>query len=209
MTYRLISKERDYYDAMFHAYGFDPKKVWNRKTEIVEISNDECTKIMETLRDSDQRSRFSYPYDGLWVGVAGSFFRGRVPKRTFPSTPPILYPSYNHQNVKYEDYYDAPRNKYTKKVDITVPRIIKNDELFHAWGVPILVLDLYNKQVIKNPILQEYNFSVVLSSFEIFTEVEQYMESVLAEYKEPLQTSDEDRIISAGFDTKQSFRHRK
>lgn len=235
MTYRLISKDRDYYDSMFHAYGFDPKKVWVRKKETLNLSN-ESPPIISHLQEVQDYTKLDkgdnwngrfHPISGEWIGVAGKLYR-IVPmcksdatyEEQYKTGPQPIYPGYNNDNVNYEKYvYCNSFKKYHSRHDeidhLKAKCVTKfefeSDTLFKHVDAPIIHINQAWKtiRITKNPNLSWYGFSVVMDAFEVFTAVEQYLESTLMAPNEPSQTSNDDRIVSAGFDMKQSFRHRK
>lgn len=62
------------------------------------------------------------------------------------------------------------------------------------------------------PILQEYGFSGVVDPLKLFQEIEYYLVNVMQDSPDtmpPTTMTDKEKIVAAGFDTKQSFRHRK
>lgn len=235
MTYRLISKYRDYYDSMFHVYGFDPKKVWVRHHDskshtVTSKSGDPLHDKIRELASSASIGKSDSLYGGVtvgkYIGVAGRLYRveRKLPNRTsyeeqYKTGGHFLYYGHNHNSIKFDDYFDTSsyRNRYSFTNEerlqerITNPFEFDCDEPFQLVESPVIMVDIgwHDIEITSNPSLQYYNFSVVKDAFEVFTAIEQYMESVLLAPNDPPQTSNDDRIVSAGFDMKQSFRHRK
>lgn len=216
MTYRLISKERDYYDAMFHVYGFDPKKIWKRTTDEIILRTRDAINIPDVHKKM---------LNSRYIGVAGKFYE--FTEKLNPTYDEIhktgghhMYYGVNHESIKIEDYFtvgrhDAWHSSYgltNIKKRIAEFEPIENDSLFIEYGSPVLLVENWHRsniRIVTNPSLQYYNFSVVMDAFETWQAIEQYLESVLLAPTEPSQTSNDDRIVSAGFDMIQSFRHRK
>lgn len=206
MTYRLISKERDYYDSMFHVYGFDPKKIWKRKKEVINLRGNRAKiRDLQDKLHQAKKDRNIFLSSSIWIGVAGKLYQAH-PKNNY-SNKPYLYHGFNHNKVNLDDYWS--RGSTYSPIDATKQQVIKCDEIFKEYNAPVIAIHFdQDQKIVINPILKDYNFSVVMEPFDVFNSVENYMESTLSIYREPEQVADEHRIVSAGFDLKKSFRHR-
>lgn len=220
MTYRLISKERDYYDYSFHVYPPDPKKIFKRKMSTVDITRKEIT---ELFRDKDVYAAFKPRAPEYYIGVCGKWYRCVEHKDKFILT------GYHHDKVPFDEvfehseYYQGQSSYYKKhnkshrynsalkayqgKIDVV------NHDLFVKYDAAVLGLRVgwmhqYDELTIY-PVLKNYGFSAVMAPEIIHQEIEMYLESTLSKYEEIGCIPNENKILSAGFDLKQSFRHRK
>jgi hypothetical protein len=223
MTYRLISKERDYYDYAFHAYGFDPKKVFTRKEEQFILDTSSDTFFLVGNYASNNKSMFTEKDVSYFVGVCGEWYRA-VPTIKEDAW---LYCGFNNDKVLFNDVFDEyerqsvhsnPRylkrslarrkaksvKQYDKKINIT------DHSLFKRYDAAVLLVEVrrINTYITKYPVLKDINFSTIMNATEIHQEIEMYLESTLAKYEEIGCIPNENKILSAGFDLKQSFRHR-
>ncbi len=220
MTFRLISDFNDYYDAMFHAYGYDPKKVWSREHTEVNYSRGsaEYRRISDAIYDAG-----GYRYTGRYIGVAGTLYQFFVCSDVNNPCGQLLFPGYNQDKVDVDRYINnlvyLDSGYWRKEAKSRVERfkvycdrphnIVGMDKLFKAVNSPIIYLHSHDSgiTITGNPVLSEFGFGCVKTGFEVFQEVEQYLESELMVVKERGEVADKYKLLGHGFDDK-SFKNR-
>lgn len=216
---RIISKFNDYYDGLSERGKGDRfTKVWIRKEKTASLHAD----ILE---------RFVYRSIHFWGGlsdrweqgfliVAGKvypfikFYKTRwavkdEPREFFFDFETLLKekPHINKSYVKREmrDFF----KEYPDMTDVCIE--LKSPILLIEPNSYYFRHDDYNTFNLKvDASLKKLSFSKVKSSYDVYQEIDYFFSNVLVEDQMPKHNqTDENKIVSHGFDLKQSFRKRK
>jgi hypothetical protein len=211
---KIYSNFKDYYDGV-SSYGYDDSISYIRNSNVYDINSDIVYDQFFDIRSGyTNRKLFDNSFSFKVRTLDLTYYRFKI---GFCGT------WYNFIRVfekGFVNYYSSDTLEYKK---ITTSRFlmsknlasdITNDELFIKYNAPVLLLkfkeEYRNKfEIITNPILTEFNFFQIKDSYTAYQEIEQYLSNILVKEKPIIKLSENDRIIKAGFDTKQSFRHRK
>lgn len=206
----IISKTKDYYDRL-QKQGVDKSIVFNRK---IEISNNnlkhqlivDLFSVLNQFYVKDEHNNDCYNFSIIIVcGV------------------PYLINNFNNIALSEQE-----ANKILNDEQSVIPFFYKNriqrlktnlyrfnQELYNLCkelDTPILKIEVvyYHGVVISKdvPLLADYKFQRVLSVEQVFQNIEQFIISKKS-CEPPVGISDKEKIRKAGFDIKQSFRHRK
>jgi hypothetical protein len=184
---KIISKFKDYYDYLQGIYGVDNYKVYKRD-EIIKESDFE---LMFDEKIKNQHFFYSFAINNkIYVMVKTS-------KGFYPLTEQLL------KNLDYNDWRLRSVLDYKRSTDLN-----------QKYGKPIIVGEgIYcsNKdwKVDRDPFMKSFSFHKMLSAKELYVEVETFMGWI--KDNPPIQNkqTDAEKIVSNGFDSKISFRHRK
>jgi len=218
---RVQSKFHDYYDSV-RAYGFDPKLVYNRKTEetyfewIDQLRKNMNDKVLERLT----KLLISAPDHNLVdsrmiIGFCGHLhlaYMSTVGIGTFFSPDEVLMAAASRGETRrcrwprYMKRHSFDSKGYADWMK-TVP--IDNDEVFRHFDTPIFIIREYYHQfmLIKNPCLREFDFQRVVDPWTASQEIAQYLGNNLVVQVDPTANiSDEDMAAMKGHGGKYSFR---
>lgn len=189
---KIISKIKDYYDYLQGIYGIDEKLVLDRTTYTHTIKYNDYDTIRIYLCDIQ--------IEGMYYG--GEFLYGDELKKYSLSTNECVTNQYSHYTI-------SPRNSITYNVILKQPQKIINSPN-DIENCPILISRFYSRNnygkdicLNKYPILKDYNLNKVFTPEQVFLMLSEWLgkEKII----ENNQT-DKEKILSAGFDLKTSFR---
>ena len=209
---KIISKFKDYYDYFQGIYGMDEKLVLDR-TEFHRTPEHFSDSI---LRYSHNDNRFEFLR--FWICdycVEGVFNNGRF---LYGKEIGDMVVETAWGRANFPDYYHV-RDFYSKNRTFTVlkkPTLFSDlphgKVYFKEWkeekcpntimNCPIL-FEQYNS-FYKFPILKDYQFHKVFSDFQMWTMLTEWLGR---EKKIKNNQTNQEKILSNGFDLKTSFRH--
>lgn len=189
----ILSRRKDYYDYLVGVYGRDEKKVYDRLND---ITSDELPyEDIEVFRElniydlliCNRIYRVEQVQEGVWelhkFHTVNTNYRGE--RRHYRET--------QVSDLKDFVYY------------------IPNHHVL-SIGIPISIRRTYcrvdNLKGI-SPILGTFGIASVLSAVELYSEIDMYIPSVMPDKESRIEQSNENKILSKGFDSKVSFRRRK
>lgn len=197
---RIISKFKDYYDYLRGIYGEDEKLTLDRTEFTQNILHSSPNGVLDFfVCDMNYQALLK---DGkiYWGEDIAQF--SKEPKYWF---------YYRHALGKKEDYYhvDIQKSKFNSET-LVISKLPQPTQWNEKLACPILIRDLkYDRDVQECelnvfPILKEYDFHKVMDPTAIWIALSTW----LAKPKEILDTqTDKEKVISAGFDIKTSFRN--
>lgn len=183
---KIISKFKDYYDYLQGIYGVDERLILDR----VQYSPMKYTPgdSVETLYIGD------YVIQGLWR--EGKIYWAED-----------IIPFAREKSIEKGDYYSIPDGKYQSKQVLKAPKRLDNSVTYRE-DCPILRLIGHDYE--HNPILSQYNVQRILSPEKTWQILSEWLGTRITRNEPEVPIGDDKtRILSHGFDLKQSFRHRK
>lgn len=211
MTYRIISKQKDYYDYM-QKYGFDPNKVWVREQSCVHLKRESKFAI-----SNSGWARYNLNSDvnlsAVWLGVAGTwrlcFVCSSWEGKSEPAIHFVHWPGLTAYTDDMYFNYSTPtfQNRYARKKFaefyleiLNKPRTFKDDSLFIEHQSPVLMYDVQYEQLHINPNLHRYDFhKAVPDVIMLWNEITMFLDNNLRE-QETVNISDKDLRDGKGFD---------
>jgi len=187
---KIISKYKDYYDYLQGVYGVDNYKVYTRSNIIME-KDFELKFDLEDKKKTNQHFFYSFAINNKFYVIVKTL------KGIFPISKKLLedlgYSEWSIKNVlDYSNITNA--NKLLQK-----PILVSN-------GIASNIKDW---EADKDPLMKSFSFHKILSAQELYIEVETFLGWVKDNPPIPNNQTNKEKIISNGFDLKQSFRHRK
>ena len=189
----LLRKRTDYYDYLIGVYGRDEKKVYDRK---LDLTSDEI--YFEDIN----RWRNTNIFD---LYVCNRIYRvEQVKKGTWE-----LH-KFHTVNTDYRGerrHYRESQVSGLKDFEYYIPR-----PLNLSVDIPIAIKGTYhNDNRLKGitPILASFGIPSVLSAEELYSEVDMYISNLMSQEEVRGEQSNENKILSKGFDIKSSFRNQK
>lgn len=211
---KLHSDFHDYYDYAV-GYGIDEKVHYNRFTKPVDINLKSeldrplhrrsgilgfCGKLYPFV----QLSRYDKKRDFHWEDE----YDGKIVEEYYA----FGLDEYNGKEETWAEYSDD----FGHSDDIRLKQFFlewrkDDDKLFVQLKCPVWLMRFYKKSPngLLNPRLKELDFERIKDPFTAFQEISMYLANILIEQKEIETVDDKHRIEQHGFDSKQSFRHRK
>ena len=204
---KIISKYKDYYDYLSGIYGIDDKIVLNR-TEFFPV-NEFSTKIvtfyiagysLDGYYDS-QNNRWYFGEDLIALDPKPNIKKSKWERRI--QINPRRYKYINKNRERCVSILFPTQNKYYH----AYPDLIKDpNKINQKYGCPIMCSSGIPDDYIKFPILKDTGIASVLPAEKIYL--------MLIEWLAPKENIVDNRtniekILSAGFDTKTSFRNIK
>jgi hypothetical protein len=213
----IQSPFKDYYDYVAHRYGGgDPRIVYRRKRiENTEVEMRECIlpdfEQVTSLYTSDEKPlQFAFlvvaaaPY--LLVRAAGYQWKGLEEYRI--TDPRVL-------DLKRPRYWRPPSWRLIGQPSANLL------ELSRLVGAPVFVVtgnNLYSPRggaIIQIdelcPVLKKLGMPALISPEQMYQQLAYFMGNTMhpsPDTRPPVEVSNRDKIVAAGFDLRQSFRHR-
>lgn len=214
---KIISKWKDYYDFNADIYGVDEKLILDRrewelpsflqfpeeKPELYTIAI--CGKLYEFFR-------YKYDYyhtaDDIYklqeIIVNDGFKR-------LPSFGRSILWSWRKERISNKLY---TLEEIKKKMDLQLKHPSNNTDFNKKVRQPYVLIHhrgcLHYEEYAYNMIkLDDFNFSKVIQPFDIYNRISNFMGWLVDNPPLPDTQENDDKIISAGFDIKKSFRHKK
>lgn len=217
----IIDNKKDYYDYLSGIYGIDRNIVYDRRGSVMINPN---------------RIHLNYPHEQLFAQEY-SLDKPRTLKRYYslPEWHSKENHKWSHQVLSGDYYYFLLESGYRhyffeierylddKGNHVVIPRLIKQSEgEKYVSDAPVAIIDLgiytyrldYKptefqiKEAIRNPILSETYIPSFISSITIWQDIYNYLSS-LKDKSIIDNRTDTEKLQSAGFDKKISFRNIK
>lgn len=189
----LLRKRTDYYDYLIGVYGRDEKKVYDRKLDLTsdEIYFEDVSKWRNTnifdLYVCNRMYRVEQVKKGVWE--LHKFHKVNT--------------DYAGQRRHYRESQVSGLNDF--EYYIPRPSRMMSDS-------PICIKGTFHRQGNLEgltPILSTFGIPSVLDAVELYSEVDMYISNRMTLNEVRSEQSDENKLLSKGFDDKISFRHRK
>ena len=189
----LLRKRTDYYDYLIGIYGRDEKKVYDRKLDLTsdEIYFEDVSKWRNTnifdLYVCNRMYRVEQVKKGVWE--LHKFHKVNT--------------DYAGQRRHYRESQVSGLNDF--EYYIPRPSRMMSDS-------PICIKGTFHRQNNLEgltPILSTFGIPSVLDAVELYSEVDMYISNRMTLNEVRSEQSDENKLLSKGFDDKISFRHRK
>lgn len=199
---KLVSRFKDYYDYVFHKYGYDPRKRWVR----------EQTKLNHNLHELRYLKVLEGYEPAFYLVGSKSFFYMR--KYTISNIGMRTYTGYltlreyfqtNNIHKDVESYENEFKDILLKvAIKSKSPIVFFGYESDYSNGYSYKELDWFS-----NVKLSDSPVASLMTPEECYTEICETWEKYNCVENIPAPLTDASRIEAAGFDLKQSFRHRK
>lgn len=200
---KIISKFKDYYDYFQGIYGMDEKLVLDR-TEFYKLPYIPSNYTIQTFWICD------YKVQGIFID--GEFLYG---KEIDPIHVQLYHPRFRSEKNLYYTFYHPDYNNRILEIlkfpilfqDLPRRKNNRGDTIIEhnpntRMNCPILLEN--NGSFQKFPILSDYQFHKVFTSFQMWTMLTEWLGR---EKKIENNQSNKEKILSNGFDLKTSFRH--
>ena len=208
---KIISSFKDYYDYVAHVYGQDNSIVYTRN--YLTEPTDQGSRLPEVIRleGAHQFYFHSNMYESKlsWLCFCGKpypLFRGVLADENTPEFAPLLKP------LKY-GWFRSDRSRLKDMIGIRSRVLV---ELSKQLNAPVFTFtggypDRFTIQP-SVPKLGEIGFVKILSAEQAYQELSYFLGNEIhdsPDLAQPFVITDKEKIVSHGFDMKQSFRHRK
>lgn len=189
----LLRKRTDYYDYLIGIYGRDEKKVYDRKLDLTsdEVDFEDVSKWRNTnifdLYVCNRMYRVEQVKKGVWE--LHKFHKVNT--------------NYAGQRRHYRESQVSGLNDF--EYYIPRPSRMMSDS-------PICIKGTFHRQDNLEgltPILSTFGIPSVLDAMELYSEVDMYISNLMSQEEVRGEQSNENKILSKGFDIKSSFRNQK
>ena len=212
----ITSKHNDYYDGLSKQY-LDKSIVYNRELITLQTSTlDNRSSLYSLLRyfySLHHRANLrDLPLNPILLGFCGQFFiLYKLDWDVYVTEDEILNLFSENKTSNYWYPYDILTKIKSQFVEL---ENLKSDNVFIELDCPVFLLEYtrpnyQDVEIIKNPILKDYNFQKLKDTFTCFQDIQTYISNVLVVNKTK-ETKIEDKYLmqSKGFD-KYSFKKEK
>ena len=210
---RIIDKQKDYYDFLVGSFGMDEKLIYNRNSVIHNLSDGHYRLVVGTIVQEFAKVN-KHIYFGKKLNLVGKKSNTNLSLRNW------LRKFRKKINDKYYDVnFRFEGRDYL--VEVNSEKYYINPDEVKEYALPIYIEEIFfkpyrNKKGIRidsfiytNPNLDGLGLKIFKPE-EIWLEVSNFLSKKLTDKEIIINNqTDEQKIISHGFDLKQSFRHRK
>jgi hypothetical protein len=186
---KIISKRKDYYDYLQGIYGIDNYKIYNRKKIVLE--KDFELEFKNKKEKPNQHFLYAFAINNKVYKMV------KTRKGIFPMNRELL------KSLGYDKWSEDRTLDFDKTTELN--KIMRRPVLVFEDGY----LTKDSKKIDCDPILKSFMFHKMLSAHEIYVEVETFMGWMKDNPEPPNKQTNENKILTNGFDLKLSFRHRK
>lgn len=208
---KIKSNFKDYYDFVAHQFGGgDPRVIYNR----IKLSNDKFGFDVDSIGGIINSPSIKTNINSMvflktkWLIITGRYF--------------LLVEITNKIN-KWELYNELKHGYFDKSKwyhDVDIKSILGKEsnsliQLSKIVKSPVFCIEgLYrdNIRIESNaPILNYFGIPAILDPYQLYQDLEYFIGNTMNDNPDilpPVETSNNDRIVSHGFDLKKSFRHR-
>lgn len=203
---KILSKYKDYYDYFQGIFGMDESKVYDRR-KMVKRKDLDITVI-------------EHSYDVLYFAICGKEYTLRQYKGKLYYTADEIKQMFDKINADKAKNLKRPLKSWEKIGGGWIP--VTPQQIFERNGKPIkanhrlrrpILVGLANGNSVswqKNtPLLATFDFTRVMEAKTLYIEVETFLGWLVDNPPLPDKQTNEGKIVSHGFDLKDSFRHRK
>jgi hypothetical protein len=211
----INSKHNDYYDGLSKQY-LDKTIVYDREEITLQTNKIDNRSSLYSLlnyyktlhRHGHIRSNDITP---ILIGFCGELFILYSNDRKILTTEEEILNFFNeietNKNDRYYKYW-KPYDTLTKiKSQFVEIQNLKSDDVFIELDCPIFLLEYrrpnyQDVELIKNPILKDYNFQKLKDTFTCFQDIQTYISNILVVNKTMKEVKIEDKYLmqSKGFD---------
>lgn len=214
----IQSKFKDYYDYVAHQYGggdprivYPRKRIENTKVEMSECMLPSLTQVTSWYTTDQNPLQFAFliaiatPY--LLVRAASYRWKGLDGYRI---TDPRTLDARRHHSwwslVQWEFISQPSTNLLELSRLVDAPVFVVTDINWHSRkdGVTVQIDELC-------PVLKEVGMPALISPEQMYQQLAYFMGNTMhpsPDTQPPVEVSNRDKILAAGFDLQQSFRHR-
>lgn len=222
---KISSKFKDYYDYVAHQFGGgDPKVLYLRNP----IPSEDCSVQLKSKNRIFQLSNYykekiSYKY----LAIAGKLYVLRAESLDDGTLSFTEHKLFTREN--FPEFYDKTEKKANRwwwsfrnvtEEDVIGVESPELTEIAKKIRQPVFMINLitadrqgYTFHIDTNiPILQDYKIPHIISAEQMYQNIAYYMTNKMQDSPDlsvPAISSDKEKALQHGFDTKQSFRHRK
>lgn len=205
----IIDGKKDYYDYLTGIYGVDPKLVLDRRSGIESVNADHtciiiCGRVVEIYNYKNELY-FGEKLDDILNITRGKYsaidyqLNNLIENRKKAS--PVVV---DYENFKYNDYRIVCKEIYEDPFNLNVKfecPIIKVDfRTFNRLGSKVDYCESYVN-------LKEIGLSSIITAEEIYSWLSTWLgEQVERRMETNIVSTDKQKLINKGFDTKTSFR---
>lgn len=196
---KIISKAKDYFDFLQGIYGIDEKLVLDRTIHpIYHLPYTPSVNYTETFYVGE------YQIDGYWY--EGKLYFGEDVEQFN-----INKKSRENKWYKREGYYTIKNGSWNHHYVLKEPKYLGDKCPTWKEDFPLLIyFGRGNKENILNPFLKDWNLQKYISPETIWQWLTDWLSKRITKNEAEVPIGDDKtRILSHGFDLKQSFRHRK
>ena len=224
---KIQSQFKDYYDYVAHIYGGgDPKIVYvrNRIGKMEHFSTDHIVRGINVEQkglptyfyDDELRKRFKHT--AKWLAIAGKLYLILTKVSTFPE-PPV--PEDWHvlsEDMHPEIWKDLHERRWAfnakrEYIGVQLPEVL---ELSRKVNAPVFTFDYSYRRDVANvdgdvPILGNMGIPALIPAEQMYQDLSYFIGNTMKlspDGMPPTTMTDKEKIAAAGFDLKQSFRHR-
>ena len=201
---KLISNFKDYYDYLIGQYGIDEKCVYERI-----CSTENNNKWIKSGIYKPNHSLEGTVYSFEILAVCGTiyccyYYQG---KHYFGEEAIDYIPKKIKRGLYENDidtYSDLLKSMKTQTMNYVTNVHLSKTNLNEKENCPVLILDRRCEHAeVKNPKLSDYDFGKVLSAEDCYLQIVNFItrEKTITDNR-----TNKEKILSAGFDTKTSFR---
>lgn len=225
---KIKSRFKDYYDFVQHIYGGGDEKVVYNRDRIKPISDNGFETRIEYPTQKIPGCQFDIPnlrnkIEFKWLVVCSKLYLLVGYKKEIGFTEfhvlneksdPDIY-KWLDACLKVRSY--NPWNTRVRTIDDLLGRHV--DELTlvaKELKQPVFIINsVYHREIVidsRIPVLDDLGFGSIIKPELLYQELAYYISNVMSDNPDtivPVQIEDKYKITQAGFDLKQSFRHRK
>lgn len=204
----INSKHNDFYDGLSKQY-LDKTIVYNREEVTIQANSlDNCSSLYSLLRHFNslhrQANSRDLPLNPILLGFCGKYFiLYKFDWDVYSTKDEIINLFSKNKTSNYWRPYDVPTKIKSQFVEI---EILKSDDNFIELDCPVFLLEYrrpnyQDVEIIKNPILKDYNFQKLKDTFTCFQDIQTYISNVLVVNKNTKEVKIKDKYLmeSKGF----------
>ena len=203
---KILSKYKDFYDYVAGSYGVDEKLILDRRDfQILDPLYLKEGFLVKLYIGGMHYEGYLYNGKFYWGEKLFEIVKGEIP----------YYEKWKNKDIDRKTVYVKGYDSLGRASGTTVMYEGIESDINDRTGVPILLAHpsgtfnpLRNHYFLKNPRLSDFDFNKMLSGEEVWMLLSNWLSK---QKDKPIinQQTDKEKIVSKGFDLKQSFRHRK
>ena len=203
---KIISKYKDYYDYLTGVYGIDEKIVYDRRFSRVitpdDMSSDNITPVNASFSICNSRFDF-WRYKGKWYHTPEELDEM---SRLYDSDRGLKRRVYGNR------WERSIHNHSSEKVRYTDANIKARQPVLISGGILFFDSEVYKSKAgvaYAVPILKDFPIPKYLDAETIYKAITEFMGWLKDNPEIPNKQTNEEKIVSHGFDLKDSFRPKK
>jgi hypothetical protein len=205
----INSKNNDYYDGLSKQY-LDKSIVYNREEVTLPTNTlDNRSSLYSLLRYFHslhrQANSRDLPLNPILLGFCGEYYiLYKFDWDVYSTKDEIINLFSENKTSKYWYPYDTLTKIKSQFIEL---ENLKSDNVFIELDCPVFLLEYrrpnyQDVEIIKNPILKDYNFQKLKDTFTCFQDIQTYISNILVVNKTMKEVKIEDKYLmqSKGFD---------